>query len=190
MNFKETEYYFYFLAEASNETLDVKGQIVWQEALLNSKKYFLDNGVISMEHKHWKRLSETRITKDERYVIGEPISVYTDGKSTMVEGKLYKSSPFAKPIIELLRRESNKVKASIGGFYPGILNAPGKQIVTSFLWNDLALTTHPVNNSLKPVRGIKLTAKAAQGKKKTVKLDGIESIKIKKGDLAWLKRFW
>ena len=155
MKFKETPDCFYFIAEASNENSDLAGQVVWQKALINSKKFFLSNGIVSLEHRHQRRLSDTQILKDARYIIGKPVSVYIDENSVMVEGKLYKSNKFAKIIIELLRRGSNKVKASVGGFSPGIIKAHGKETVVSLLWNDLALTVRPVNNTLQAVRGLR-----------------------------------
>ena len=115
--FKETERFFYFDAEVSNENTDLQGQIVLQSTLLNAKKYFLENGVISVDHKHRKRILNW-IKTDGRYVVGKPVAVYCKGKSTWIRGKLFKDNALARVVIELLRRESNKVKASIGGLSP------------------------------------------------------------------------
>jgi hypothetical protein len=156
MRFKEDAKFFYVDIEASNENVDLHGQTVLQSALLDAKDNFLKDGVISVDHKHRKRLTNKQVRNDERYVIGEPLSVYTSGHSTWVRGKLYKYNPLAKIIIELLRRESNKPKASIAGFFPQIsIASDGKQTVTAFRWDDVSITTNPVNNSLSPVRGIK-----------------------------------
>jgi len=163
MAFRETPEYFYFIAEASNEGIDVHGEVVSQTALLKSKDYFLTNGVISKDHQHKRIENGVQIT-DERYVIGEPLSVFVRGKSTMVEGKLYKNNKLARIVIELLRRGSDVVKASVGGYYRRVTVAPdGTKIISDILWTDLSITTTPVNNTLQPVRGIikkpiKLTA--------------------------------
>jgi hypothetical protein len=163
MKFKETPKFFFFSSECSNEDVDLKGEIVSQAALLKSKDYFLTNGVISKDHMY-KRIENGRQIIDERYVIGEPVSVFTRGQSTWIIGKLYKNNPLARIVIELLRRGSDKVKASIGGSYHQITTAPdGRKVITDILWCDVSLTTSPVNNTLQPVRGvikkpIKLTA--------------------------------
>jgi hypothetical protein len=153
MAFRETTEYFYFNAECSNENIDVEGQIILQKTLLDSKGYFLKNGVISVDHKHRKHLPNT--PADARYVIGWPVSVYTKGKSTWVKGKIVKSNPLARVVIELLRRGSNKIRSSIGGTRPQVTTINGRQFVTALLWDDVSLTATPVNNSLQPAKGIK-----------------------------------
>jgi len=160
MTFRETPEYFFFDAEVSNEATDLQGQIVLQSTLLHAKEYFLRNGVISVNHRHRKHLSNR--VDDERYIVGKPVSVYTKGKSTWVRGKLYKDNALARVAIELLRRRSDKVKASIGGLSPITAIAPdGKQLVIHLFWNDVALTIYPVNNSLQPVRGVSKSIKLA-----------------------------
>jgi len=174
-NLKETEEFFFFDAEVSNEDTDLQGQIVLQTTLLTAKNYFLRNGIISVNHRHRKRQSN-RIETDARYVVGKPISVYTKGKSTWIRGKLYKDNALARIAIELLRRGSKQVRASIGGLSPVTAIAPdGRQLVIQLFWNDVALTINPVNNSLEPVRGVI---------KKTIKLAGI---KIRKKQIVWPK---
>ncbi|MCL1993470.1 MAG: hypothetical protein FWG66_11055 [Spirochaetes bacterium] len=145
---------FYFDVEASNENLDLHGQTVLQRALLESKEYFLTNGVISKDHLH-KRTENGRTVNDEEYVIGEPLSVYVDGKSTRVTGKLYAKNRHAKKFIELLESGSSRVKASVAGIMPRIVKAKdGTEKVLSFLWNDLAFTIAPVNHTVSPACGI------------------------------------
>ena len=159
MKFKEDARYFYFIAEASNELADLQNQTVWQSALLKSKDYFLKNGVISLDHRHRNCLPKN-LRGDRRYIVGEPVSVETQGTTTLVTGRLYKDNNMARIIIELLRRGSNRVKASIGGLGPQRLDSPdGRRSVVSFLWDDVALTVAPVNNTLKPARGIKISEK-------------------------------
>jgi len=171
MKFKETPKFFFFTTECSNEDVDLKGEIVSQASLLKSKDYFLTNGVISKDHMH-RCVKDGRQIIDERYVIGEPVSVFTRGKSTWITGKLYKNNPLARIVIELLRRGSDKVKASVGGSYSRITTAPdGRRVITGILWRDVSLTTTPANNTLEPARGVI---------KKTIKLAAIK-VRIKHG---------
>lgn len=135
-----------FEVEASNENLDLQNQITLQSALLKSKEYFLTNGVISDDHLHKTRNPDGSVETHKDKIIGEPLSIRTDGKSTFVKGILYKGVEAAKPYIDLLKNHSSRVKASIGGIMPKIRkNADGSETVTSFMWNDLALTCSPVN---------------------------------------------
>jgi hypothetical protein len=154
-NFQEDENFFYFDVEASNENLDLEQQSVLQRALLGSQNYFLSNGVVSKDHLH-KRIEKGRQITDEQYVIGEPVSVYTDGKSTRVKGRLYKINKHAQKFIELLRAGSTRVKASVGGIIPKVVKniKDGTEKVVSVLWNDLALTIAPVNYTVSPASGI------------------------------------
>jgi hypothetical protein len=159
MYFKEDAQYFHFIVEASNENIDLEGQTVLQKTLMASKDYFLENGVISVNHRHRQCLSgfksDERFKGDARHIVGEPVAVYARGKSTWVRGKLYKSNPLAQIVIELLRRGSALVRASVGGTNVLISRTPDqRQRVISLKWDDLSLTVTPVNNSLQPARGI------------------------------------
>jgi hypothetical protein len=154
-NFQEDENFFYFDVEASNQNLDLEGQSVLQRALLGSKDYFLSNGVVSKDHLH-KRVEKGRQITDEEFVIGEPVKVYTEGKSTRVKGRLYKSNEHARKFIDLLRAGSTRVKASVGGIIPKVVKnvKDGTEKVVSVLWNDLALTIAPVNYTVAPATGV------------------------------------
>lgn len=137
---------YIFEVEASNENLDLQNQITLQSALMKSKEYFLTNGVISDDHLHKTRNPDGSVETHKDKIIGEPLSIRTDGKSTFVKGILYKGVQAAKDYINLLKNNSTRVKASIGGIMPKIRkNADGSETVTSFMWNDLALTCSPVN---------------------------------------------
>ena len=132
--------------EASNENLDLQNQRTLQSALDKSKEYFLTNGVISDDHQHKTRNPDGTVESHKDKIIGEPISVRKSGKSTFVKLCLYKGVEAAKPYINLLKNGSKLVKASIGGIMPTIRKEKdGTETVTSFMWNDLALTTSPVN---------------------------------------------
>jgi hypothetical protein len=154
-NLQEDENYFFFDVEASNENLDLEGQKILQRALLGSKDYFLSNGVVTKDHLH-KRVEHGQQITDEQYVIGEPVSVYTEGKSTRVRGKLYKNNEYARKFIDLLRVGSTRVKASVGGIIPKVVKnmKDGTEKVVSVLWNDLALTIAPVNYTVSPAAGV------------------------------------
>ena len=132
--------------EASNENLDLQNQRTLQSALEESKEYFLTNGVISDDHQHKTRNPDGSVESHKDKIIGEPISVRKSGKSTFVKLCLYKGVEAAKPYINLLKNGSKLVKASIGGIMPTIRKEKdGTETVTRFMWNDLALTTSPVN---------------------------------------------
>ncbi len=135
-----------FEVEASNENLDLQNQKILQSALLKSKEYFLTNGVVSDDHQHKIRKADGSVETNKDKIIGEPISVRTDGKRTFVKGLLYGAVEAAKPFINLLKAHSSRVKASVGGIMPQVRkNADGSETVTGFMWNDLALTCSPVN---------------------------------------------
>jgi hypothetical protein len=143
-----------FDVEASNENLDLEGQRVLQNALLNSKDYFLTNGVVSKDHLHQKSQKGGKILFDESYVIGEPKKVYVKDGNVRVQGCLYKSNEYAQEFAKLLNDNSTRVKASVGGLFPKIVkrNENGVEVgnVVSVLWNDLALTIAPVNSTVGP----------------------------------------
>jgi hypothetical protein len=143
---------FIFEVEASNENLDLQGQVVLQRALLGSKDHFLSNGIISFDHLHKRRGADGQTISDPSMVIGEPIEVRTDGKKTIVVGKLYKSSDIAQDLIQKLKDGSTRVKASVGGIFPKIVKdaKSGVEKIVSVLWNDLALTVSPVNSTVSP----------------------------------------
>lgn len=150
---KKDEYgNFIFEVEASNENVDLQDQVVLQNALIESKEEFLKNGVISLDHLHRRKNEDGTVTVDNSKIIGEPIDVKFDTKtkSTVVVGKLYKDNPEAEKIINLLKSGSTRVKASVGGIFPEIVkNAKtGVEKVIHVLWNDLALTVNPVNNTV------------------------------------------
>ena len=139
---------YVFEVEASNENLDLQNQKTLQSALENSSAYFKSNGVISDDHMHKTRNPDGTVEMHKDKIIGEPLDVWfdKDTKKTYVKGILYSGIKAAKPYIDLLKNNSHLVKASIGGIMPKIKHNPdGTETVTSFMWNDLALTCSPVN---------------------------------------------
>mgnify|MGYP006916111854 CR=1 FL=1 len=148
---KTDEYGNYiFEVEASNENLDLQNQIVLQNALLESKDNFIKYGVISHDHQHHKKDKNGNQITDTKNIIGEPIDVRTDGRTTYVIGKLYKDNEVAKDYIKMLKNGSTRVRASIGGVFPEVVadEITGAEKVVHVLWNDLALTATPVNNTV------------------------------------------
>lgn len=140
---------YIFQVEASNENVDLQDQIVLQSALMESKDNFIKKGVISWDHQHKMRHADGTVESVPENVIGEPLDVWTDGKSTFVKGILYKSNEKAKDIIQKLQDGSTRIRASVGGIFPKIRKAAnGVEQITHVLWNDLALTTSPVNNTV------------------------------------------
>jgi hypothetical protein len=142
---------FVIWAEASNENLDFQEQVVLQDALTKSKDYFLKNGVISYDHRHLHEKDNP-----EKYWIGEPLDVVQKGKKTFVKALLYKSNEIAREIVNKLQDGSTRIKTSIGGKLPKVVKAvddSGKLIekVVSVLWDELAITYKPVNQTLSPI---------------------------------------
>lgn len=130
--------------EASNENADLDGDITLQQALNDSKDYFLSNGVVSYDH----RQNSPNEGNPERYIIGQPIDVqFTPDKKTLVKFKLFRSNEIAKEILSKLQDKAKTVRISIGGHFG---KKQGNRIV-SFLWDEIALTYKPVNNTLSPV---------------------------------------
>lgn len=139
-----------FQVEASNESVDLQDQIVLQSALMKSKDNFLKYGVISYDHLHRKKDENGQVISDASMIIGEPTQVWTEGKKTFVKGILYKTNDMAREVIKLLKAGSTRIRASVGGLFPKIQRDPltGIEKITSVLWNDLALTPCPVNNTV------------------------------------------
>lgn len=140
---------YIFQVEASNENVDFQDQIVLQEALLKSKDNFLKNGVISYDHLHRKQDENGNMISNPAMIIGEPIEVWTEGTRTFVKGILYKTNEKAMEVVKLLKAGSTRIRASVGGLFPKVTKGEnGVEKVVSVLWNDLALTPCPVNNTV------------------------------------------
>ena len=105
-------------AEASNENLDFDDQVVMQRALIESQDYFLENGVISYDHRHLKASPGESDWNPEKYIIGEPMEVKKQGGKTLVKAKLYRSSDLAQEIVKKLESGSTRIKTSVGGENP------------------------------------------------------------------------
>jgi hypothetical protein len=145
------------VAEASNENLDLQEQVVLQRALMDSKEYFLSNGVIAYDHKHLRPDPEDPSWTPEKYIIGQPISVERRGKTTIVKARLFKSNEIVKELVSKLQDGATYIKTSVGGLRPKVIKEwDGKlkkmvEKVTSVLWSELSITPRPVNSTLGPV---------------------------------------
>jgi len=144
-------------AEASNEELDQDEQIVLQKALWESRDYFLKNGIISLDHRHLVNDRSDPNWHPTKYIIGEPLDVVKKGLKTFVKFRLYKSSPIVKDLIAKIRDGSTRIKTSIGGKILKIIkeysHRLGKSVekIAKVLWNELAITWKPVNDTLAPI---------------------------------------
>lgn len=140
---------YVFQVEASNENVDFQDQIVLQSALMKSKDNFLKNGVISYDHLHRRKDENGNMISDPAMIIGEPIDVWTEGDKTFVKGMLYKANEKAQEVVKLLKSGSTRIRASVGGLFPKIAKGvDGIEKIVSVVWNDLALTPCPVNNTV------------------------------------------
>lgn len=139
--------------EASNENLDFQGDKVLQEALLDSADYFMQNGVVSYDHRHL-----TEKENPEKFIIGEPLGIRfketkEGGKKVFVKFKLFKNNELANEIVKKLKDGANTVKISIGGKLAKkeASVTDGAKRIVSVLWDEIALTYKPVNQTLSPV---------------------------------------
>jgi len=153
------------IIEASNENLDYQEEQVMKSALMESREYFLKNGVISYDHKHIPSPDNHKWDPDwnaEKYIMGKPLEVWEgtgeSGKPTVfVKAVLAQSNKIAQEIIGKLRDKIKTIKASVGGrrvkkalkFDPKTY----KEIpqIISVDWDEVALTPKPVNQTLGPV---------------------------------------
>jgi predicted CopG family antitoxin len=79
---------------------------------------------------------------------------------------LYKSNEYAREFIKLLRDGSTRVKASVGGLIPKVLNKIENGVnvgnVIQVLWNNMALTTAPVNPTVGPAVALSKSLTSAE----------------------------
>lgn len=147
------------IIEASNDNLDFQQEKILQEALLNSKDYFLQNGVISYDHKHKPFVGMFDYDpewNEEKYIIGKPLDVWLNDKTVTVKAVLYNTVDRAKEIIKKLKAGAETVKASVGGRLAKKKKIFDTQVmknidnIISVYWDEVALTYKPVNQTLGP----------------------------------------
>ena len=164
--------------EASNQEVDLEGDVLDQAALLGSAKNFLSHGHIDLDH-----LSEIGhrlgIANPESYILGKPTEVNDlgDGRTGVV-GELKRSADGTfNPILNrydavwsaLNDPPGIPYRASIYGFpvSDAVEDCRGKACssgatrfhIHAMEWKSLALTQRPVNSSIKGCVKI-VTAKA------------------------------
>lgn len=132
--------------EASNENLDFDGERVLKEALLAEKEYFKENGYIS-----WDHLARQTDNHDPQFIIGKPLDVYEKNGSVWVKMVLARSNKYVQDIIE-------KVKDGVHVFFASIGASSAEKrgnLITSLIWDELAITHKPVNQTMAPLSFVK-----------------------------------
>lgn len=145
--------------EASNEDVDLQGEIVLQKALVDSTPYFLRHGNIDLGHfsilgpKHG-------IPNYMDYEVGKPIDVRTQGRQTLVKCELYTgesaSARNATTVWESLTKQKPPMPwfPSVGG---GVLaksirldpvTGDRVAVVEQVRWNNIALDRRPVSRTV------------------------------------------
>ena len=146
--------------EASNENVDLEGDVILQQALLDAAPGFLASGHLDINH-----YSEILPDRD-KFIIGKPINVFKgDGTSTIVQAKLRQYAVFdpennvSDYVWQCLTTKPDiKWYASVYGIpqdredftYQRIDDETGatRYVIKALEWKSLALTQHPVNNTL------------------------------------------
>jgi len=150
------------IIEASNENLDFDGERVQRSALMNSRDYFLENGVISYDHKHIPSASNYEWDPDwnaEKYVLGRPLEAWegvgANGiKTVFVKAVLSRSNEISQQIISKLKDNIGTVKASVGGrkvkkaMKMDTNTYRDVPTIVGVSWDEVALTHKPVNQTL------------------------------------------
>jgi hypothetical protein len=164
--------------EASNEEVDIEGDVIEQKALLDSADDFIKFGHIDIDH-----ISElgfrVGIKDPSSYIIGRPTEVLDLGeKRTGIVGEIMRSrdggvNPTQNKYDEVwksLQADPPVMwRASIYGFPDpsGIIDCSEmicrsgatRYHITKMIWKSLALTRNPINNAIKGCVQIR-TAKA------------------------------
>lgn len=154
--------------EASNEAVDAEGDVILQEALLNSAKSFVEEGHLDIDH-YSEIGHRLGISNPEWYIVGHPMSVEdAGGGRTFVKGELRKAAdgsfdprrPYDMLWEQLTSDPPVKWLASIFGYPISSKTedcrdkACGDSGATRYLikglrWTSLAFTRRPVNQALK-----------------------------------------
>jgi hypothetical protein len=150
--------------EASNESMDLEGDVILQSALLKSKESFLRYGALDIDHisEIGDRLSPPIYNMTD-YVVGRPLEVNDLGNGrTGVVGEISKSSDSAAKCEELWRSLTMNPpvqwRASIYG-YPvmdevrdctqtACSHGATRYLVSGIDWKSLALTRNPMNDKI------------------------------------------
>lgn len=146
--------------EASKEAKDIEGEIVLAKALKESAEYFLKFGVIDIDHKSMPSVAQKMGLVAEEWAIGQPVDVRFDGDTTIVKARLYAGdTPLcarANNVWDGLTKLNPPARyyASVGGQVLGReirldpLTGDKIPVVTKTRWNNMALSSTPVNQHL------------------------------------------
>lgn len=152
--------------EASCEEVDLEGDVVLQQALLNSAKHFVSKGMIDLEH--YGEIGERLgIADPTSYIIGRPLAV-TDlgGKRTGVRAEIMRSQDGS---IDPGNNRYDSFWKSLQSnppvtWYSSIFAFPTdwdncgekscthgatRYVIKEMEWHSLAMTRHPMNNKIK-----------------------------------------
>ena len=151
------ERFLYF--EASNEDLDHQNEIVAQQALLESRDYFLRHGNIDLSH-YTLLGPKSGIANFMEYEIGKPVEVRIAGGGTFVKAQLYQGDSAmarnANLVWDSLTKQTPPARwyPSVGG---AVLSKAVKlnpdtgdkiAVVDRVRWNNVALDRCPVSRTV------------------------------------------
>jgi len=140
--------------EASNESLDVQGEVVLAKALEESTGYFLEYGNIDIDHITQIGAKEG-IPNYELFEIGRPVDVQFDGSITFVKANIYKgdgaaaekANNFWDSITNL--NPPQRWYPSVGGAVldkaQEVSNGQRKTLVNKVRWQNIGFSKTPVN---------------------------------------------
>lgn len=145
--------------EASNQRVDLEGDVILQESLLKSAPYFVKNGHIDYNH-----FSELFPESGDKWVVGKPLEVIAgDNKSTIVKGEILSGAEFdpKKNVYDALwlcltTEPEIKWYASVYGLTTDKEDCRDsycdygatRYLVKGMEWRSMALTQKPMNNTL------------------------------------------
>lgn len=152
--------------EASCEEVDLEGDVVLQQALLNSAHFFVKSGMIDLEH--YGEIGERLgIADPTSYIIGRPLAV-TDlgGKRTGVRAEIMRSQDGSfDPSINRFDSFWKSLQSNPPvTWYSSIFAIPTdwdncgekscshgaiRYVIKEMEWHSLAMTRHPMNNKIK-----------------------------------------
>ena len=154
--------------EASNEAVDIEGDVIEQRALLDSAKSFVANGHIDIDH-YSEIGARLGIPNPESYIIGRPVEVKDlgGGRTGVVSEIMRSSDGISNPeknrydaFWESLQTDPPTLwRSSIYGFPPSDAvvdcrsDSCGSTKATRYLvkaldWRSLAMTRNPINDSI------------------------------------------
>lgn len=148
--------------EASNESLDLQGEVVLAKALADSAAYYLKFGNLDINH-YTQIGAKVGIPNYELFEIGRPVDVSVQGSSTFVKGQIYSGSgpaaeranSFWSSLTEL--NPPARWYPSVGGsvIAKSVVIDPEtkakKALVNKVRWTNIGFSKTPVNATLATV---------------------------------------